>query len=179
MSKSPADLYAAAQKGERLTPKERRSVIAYLDETDQHASNYELARLFQCDEKAIRRDKERLLRRYASHINPKAAIVYVAKYTKEHDALIRSAKEGLRKQTAGTAAHQQYLRLVSDLEERRIAKLQSIGIVPKELGAQTVSEESWVAEFTDDGVALVHQDDGSTKQRHLEEGAPVDDTPND
>lgn len=176
MSKLPADLYVDAQKGIKLSQRERRQVITYLDEAGETPTNSELAKVFQVDEKVIRRDRSRLLRQYGSQISPTHAIMFVAKYVRNQEQLLKSAKLALSKATQGTLAHQNYLKLCSDLEERILTKLQSIGVVPKELGHMTVTEEKWVAEFADNGVASVRPDDGaSSPLRVLTSGEePID-----
>ena len=172
---SPADLYKSAQQGNKLTPTERRSVISYLEETGTQASNWELAQLFQVDEKVIRRDRLRLLRQYASQINPKLAMQYVAKYARSHERYLSQAREALSKAQVGTLSHQNYLKLCSDLEQRLLGVMQDVGIVPKELGHMAISKEEWVAEFDDAGVAHVRENDGRAQApKLLEEGQPID-----
>lgn len=169
--KSPADLYADAQKGTaKLSPQERRLVIAHLEEIGEVPSNYELARLLLVDEKVIRRDRLRILRQYASSLTPTQAMSFVAKYVRNQERYLSAARVALSKASSGTLAHQQYIKLCSDVEERIMTKLQSIGIVPKELGHMSISKEEWIAEFADNGIATVRQDDGRDVPRMLQSG---------
>jgi hypothetical protein len=140
-----------------LTPRERREAVAYLDDhgfgdDNRDLSNYELADLFDVSEKIIREDKKRILAEYTSVISPAEALSYVGQYLRSHDGLIVRAKHGLAKSKPGTQAHQHYLRLISDLEAKRIQILQEIGAVPKELGRLNVTEERWVATVSNDGI---------------------------
>lgn len=170
---TPTELYQAAQNGQKLTPQERRKVIANLEEAGEMPSNYELAALFQVDEKVIRRDRKRVLRHYAAQITPAQAMTFVAKYLRTQERLLNGSLQGLAKAQPGTTNYFNYAKLASDLQERILTKLQAIGIVPKEFGGMAVTKEAWVAEFSDAGVASVRPDDG-TSVSSLSEGAPID-----
>lgn len=158
---SPQDLYEVAkQKTRRLKPKERQAVIMYLEEQDEIQSNYQLAALFQCDEKAIRRDRQVVMQEYSSQITPDNAMKFVARYLKDQDELIRKAKAGLDQTTPGGLMHSKYVALLSDLQARKIKTLQDISVVPKELGHLSVTEEIWQASVSEDGVTGVQRVDG-------------------
>lgn len=156
---SPEFLLDAA-KSRKLTAAERRLVLAHLEELGTSQSNYQLAALFGVDEKVIRKDRKELLQEYTKTISPEHALSFVASYLKSHDDLIRKTKFGLEKCLPGTLGHQNYLRLLSDLESKRMKLLQEIGAVPKELGHLNVSEERWVAVVSTDGVTSVRPDAG-------------------
>lgn len=156
---SPTGLWEAAKAGtKKLTAAERRLVLAYLEEEGQVLSNYQLADVFQVDEKVIRKDRKELLREYTATITPEYALGFVASYLKSHDDLIRKTKIGLEKCQPGTLGHQNYVRLLSDLETKRMKLLQEIGAVPKELGHLNVSEERWVAVVSEEGVTSVQRE---------------------
>jgi hypothetical protein len=145
--RNPEQLYEIAKDNKRkLTPRERREVIVWLDESDELPSNRELARVFQCDERLIRLDKQAIMREYAAGVTPDSAMGFVARYLKGHDDLIRYAKLGLDSSAPGGMQHEKYLKLLSDLELRRVKLLQDIGVIPKELGHLSIAEENWVAE---------------------------------
>lgn len=120
-------------------------------------SNYQLAELFQCDEKIIRIDKKKLLKALASSITPENAMGFVARYIQEHDDLIAKAKKGLDKTTAGGSSHRAYLALLSELALKRLKALQEIGVVRKELGNLNVSKEVWQASVDEDGITSVEK----------------------
>ena len=172
MAAAPDDLYAKAQsgKGSELSATERRLVIAHMDEIGELSSNLELAQMFGVDERQIRKDKARLVRAYAKRIAPDQAMNFIAAYTRNHDILIAQARKGLKAANPGTPAHQYYVKLISDLEERKVTKLQSIGVIPKELGRLAITEEKWIAVFSDEGTASVHPDDDSVEVKELEAG---------
>lgn len=155
----PSELLEIAKtKTRKLTPRERRSLISFIDEAGvKDASghpveytNYELAALLDVDEKTIRLDKRRILKEYASIITPEDAMSFVAEFVKGHDDLLRRAYAGLRQSPEGTLAHQNYLKILSDLSKRRVTMLQEIGAIPKELGNLNVNQELWEAYVLDD-----------------------------
>jgi hypothetical protein len=155
-------LTLAQTRARKLTIGERRTVIAYLEDTGEdhvsYSSNYKLAELFGVDEKVIRDDKKKLLQEYAQHITPEYAMGFVAAYLRAHDDLLRRTRHGLSKAVPGSLGHQNYLRLLSDLETKRMKLLQEIGAVPRELGHMQISEERWIATVSEDGVTSVHQE---------------------
>lgn len=156
-----AELLDIAQnKTRRLTPRERRSVIRYVEEhgvkdaatgVSKPLSNYQLADLFSVDEKIIRIDKRKLLKDYTKLITPEDAMVYVGTFMQGHDDLLRRAIKALDDMPHGTLAHAKYLQITSDLHKRRVQMLQEIGALPKELGNLNVNEELWEAVIQDDG----------------------------
>jgi hypothetical protein len=154
---SPDKLWTEAQQGKKLTPRERRAVIAHLESEGEFINNYELAGIFGVDEKAIRRDRKRVLTDYANAINPDVAMEFVAKYLKDHDLLIANARRGMAQAAPGGITHIKYLALLSDLSSSRIKLLQDIGVVQKELGHLNVSEEVWEATVSDEGITGVQK----------------------
>lgn len=157
---SPDKLYAEAQNGRKLSAPERRRVIAYLDEIQEHYSNYQLAAVFGCDEKLIRLDRKRLMRAYANAITPENAMGFVADYIKTHDELIARSRKALDGLTEGGQSHRAYIALISELTQKRLKALQDIGVVERELGHLNVSEEKWVATVSKEGITSVGKDAG-------------------
>ena len=155
----PSELLEVAKaKSRKLTPRERRTVIKFVDDAgvkDANGkpveyTNYELAALLNVDEKTIRIDKRKILKEYTSIITPEDALTFVGEFIKGHDDLMRRAFAGLRQSPDGTLAHQNYLKIISDLHKRRVAMLQEIGAIPKELGNLNVNQELWEAYVLDD-----------------------------
>lgn len=160
--KHPLELMTDAQNKRRLTTEERRSVLAYISEYGfkengkyRDLSNYELADLFQVTEAAIRKDKKKILREHSGELTPEDSMQFVQGFLFEHNALIRKAKEGLNKSPEGSLTHIRYLQVLSDLESRKIKLLQESGLLPKELGHLSVTEEEWHAYVLEDGVTGV------------------------
>jgi hypothetical protein len=148
-------------------------VIRYLDELDDehpYSNNYKLASLFTVDEKVIRTDRKKIVTRFAGTITPDRAMLYVGHYMKDHDKLIRQAEAGLRTAKPGSIAHQQYVRLISDLHTKKVKLLQETGVMPKELGHLNVSEEVWEATVSQTGIIEVIK----TSTAQLEASSPVD-----
>jgi hypothetical protein len=156
MGESAQELFEKAQQGQSLTPRERRKVVDWVDSQDElDYSNTKLAEIFGVSEGNIRHDKKLILKAYASAISPEMAMTYVGHYLKSHDDLIRKARFGLFKTKVGTVYHQNYLKVISDLEDRKKKLLQEIGIIPKELGSVNIFQEVWQATVSDGGVTSV------------------------
>ena len=164
MSKAidPEFLLDLAQKRERrLTARERRVVLTHLVEHGYkkvhraHRSNYQLADLFGVSEAMIRQDKKRILREAGNALQPDQAMAIVTSSAKALDRLIRAAEEGLDETDPGTLAHRDYLRVIADLEQRRLKLAQDIGLVEHNLGQLQVTEEHWVARTSESGITTV------------------------
>jgi hypothetical protein len=84
---------------------------------------------------------------------------YMAEFVRIQDFLIREAMDGIKTGPKNTGLHQGYMRLLMEANDTKVAKLQSIGVIPKELGRLTTVAEEWTAVISD-GVASVHQSVG-------------------
>jgi hypothetical protein len=146
-------------KTRRLSSGERRRVLRYFAQIDQFKGwdggpvpkkLRELAWLFGCSEPQVSRDRRSILRGIADTLTPDGAAEFVADYIGEIDSLINECEAALVESPRGSLQHQNYVRILADLRERRIAKLQEIGVVPKELGNLNVREEVWQATVAPD-----------------------------
>ena len=93
-------------------------------------------------------DRQRVLSAAAEQLTPEKAAEFVQAYLSDVDALIRQAQDALIDPTIcppGSLAHQNYIRILESLQEKRIAKLQQIGVVRNDLGTLNVREEVWEA----------------------------------
>jgi len=137
--------------------------VAFLEEFDDKTyTHVELADLFKVDEAVIRRDRKKSLVVFSQQISPAHALAFVAEAVKEINVLIRKCKKGLDEATPLTLSHLKYIELMSALQMRRLKILQEVGVVPKELGHLSMSEEEWIAEVNPDGVTSVHPANADT-----------------
>lgn len=153
---SPEELLAAAKLGIKLKPKQRLAVVIWL-ETSGEIENYPdplLAKAFGCRPAAIKRYRKLAREEFAKAISAEQAMNYMADFVRSYDFLIREAKEAL-KGNKNTGLHQGYMRLLKEIEAEKIEKLQSVGVIPKELGRLTTATEEWTAVVSEDGVASV------------------------
>lgn len=160
-------MYEEAKAGaRRLTPSERRRVLIYLEEIgDTKRNNYDLAKLFQCHEKGIRQDKQRLLNEYARKLNPQYAMQFVGRHMKDLEDLVVVGKLGLQSQERGVLGERFYIETLLKLYKERREALENMGVIRKELGQMSVTEEHWIATVAEDGEASVHE--APTPQENL------------
>lgn len=162
--KTPLELLADAQNKVRLVSDDRRRVIAYIAEYGykengkyKDLSNVEMAALFQVDEAVIRRDKKKVLKEQSGSLTPEESMEFVQDFLFEHNALIRRAKEGANHSPLGTLTHIRYIQTLSVLFQQKIKILQETGLLPKELGHMSVTDEQWRAYVLEDGVTGVEK----------------------
>ena len=145
----------------KITPDERRRVMAWLDgdrygeRGKAYQTNVQLAKLFHVHETVIQDDRRTMLRDYAATLTPDRAMMLVARYFQGHDRLLAAAEKGINEAPPGTMAHREYLKLYSDLAARQMKMAQDIGVIRKELGHLQVTEETWVAETSAEGISTV------------------------
>lgn len=157
----------ALREVRRITADERRRVMAWLDSDRYGATgkayqtNAQLAKLFHVSEFTIHDDRRKMLRDYAAQLTPDHAMTLVARYFQGHDRLLAAAEKGLNEAPPGTMAHREYLKLYSDLSARQMKMAQDIGVLRKELGHLQVTEETWVAETSAEGISTVTRLGGS------------------
>lgn len=148
-----------------LKAKERQQLLVHWDEQlaqgQPRPSRAELAEQFGVARKQIDTDYRNILSRFAAAISPEKAMEYVGRVLLIHERLVREALGGLEISLPGSLSHQAYLKIASDLAERELKTLQSVGIVREELGRMTVTEERWVATIDEFGTVSSSVDDGT------------------
>lgn len=158
--KTAEDLIAAAQLGLKVKPKDRLAAIVYLERTGkiEEYKEKQLADIFKVSIAAIARDRAAARQMFAEAISADEAMNYMAEFVRNYDILIAEARKALKQVEPGMIAHQSYLRILADLWDKKIDRLQGIGVIPKELGRLTTIKEEWIAEAAHDtGVVSVRQ----------------------
>jgi hypothetical protein len=120
-----------------------------------YQNNSALAKLFHVSEFTIHDDRRKMLQAYAATLTPDHAMTLVARYFQGHDRLLAAAEKGLNEAPPGSMGHREYLKLYSDLAARQMKMAQDIGVIRKELGHLQVTEETWVAETSAEGISTV------------------------
>lgn len=145
--KSSDELLEEAQKGKKLKPKERLQVVVHLEKTKKIDDwpEHMLAVALGCSRQAIRKYRAQAREIFAASLSPEEAMNILADFSGWYDFLIKEARAGLDKSTKGSQAHQAYLRIIGELWDGKVTKLQSVGVIPKELGRLTTIAEEWVA----------------------------------
>jgi len=161
---SPPELLAIAERRERrLTSRERRAVIAWLDEErfqKEHSklrTNYALAALFGTSETLIRGDRKKIAAAMINTLTPDQAISFVQRHLARSEQLIRAAERGLDSQPVGSIGERAYMELINKLGAEYFEALQGVGIVQKNLGQLSVTEECWMATTTEADITSVNR----------------------
>jgi hypothetical protein len=157
---TPQELLDLARLGKKLKPKERQAVVTWLEGTGtmEQFGDYQLSQILQCKPTAIRRMVKKARQGFATAITAEDAMQYMVNYLRSNDTLIRECrKQVLDPAVVGTGLHPVYIRLLKELEAEKIEMLQSIGVIPKELGRMTAVEENWKATISTEGVTGVHE----------------------
>jgi hypothetical protein len=159
IANTPEDLFDLAKCGKRLKPKERMSVVMWLEGSGklEEVGEYQLAKILQCKPASVRNYVKKAREGFAAAISAEDAMAYMVSYLRSSDALIRECKDQIKNPAMhGTGLHLGYMRLLKEVEAEKIEKLQSIGVIPKELGRLTAIKEEWKATVSDEGVTGVH-----------------------
>lgn len=166
----------ARNRTRKLTARERKLAIEALDSEGRRPKPLnELVGLFGVSRTQITRDRLALHRKAGDSLSASDASQIVAEYLRDLDRQIENI-QSLLDQTgddaavvAGSLVHVNYEKLLADLRERRIAKLQEIGVVPKELGRLNVREEVWKAVVAEDsGIITTSSLEAGESAEHME-----------
>ncbi len=113
---------------------------------------HKLAQVLGCKFKSLQKTRNAARVVVASSISSAEAMNYMAEYVRLQDMLIKESLDGIKNAPKNTGLHQGYMRLLMDASGEKVTKLQSIGVIPKELGRLTTVAEEWVAVISE-GVA--------------------------
>lgn len=120
--------------------------------------DHQLSAILGCKPHSIRRMVRKAQQGIAAAITEKQAMEYMADFLGSINVMIKECrKQVLDPNMAGQGLHPVYIRLLKELESEKIEKLQSIGVIPKELGRMTAVEEVWEARVSDKGVTSVRE----------------------
>jgi hypothetical protein len=156
---SPKELLDLAQMGKKLKPKERHYIMVWLEKSGEIESWQEdaLAKALGCRVVKLRDLRRQAQNAIANLISPAEAMGYMTEYLRHSDLLIAQAIHGVKNAPANTQLHQGYMRLLMEASSEKVTKLQSIGVIPKELGRLTTVSEEWTAVISPEGVVSNHR----------------------
>lgn len=158
IANTPEELFDLAKCGRKLKPKERQAVVTWLESRGkiEEIGEHQLAFILKCKAGSVRTYIKKARLGFAAAITAEDAMGYMARYLRSTDALIGECKTQLADpDMRGTGLHLGYMRLLKEIEAEKIEKLQSIGVIPKELGRLTSVKEEWKATVSDEGVTGV------------------------
>lgn len=163
MPTSHAEKYISrAEKGDKLTVKERRHVITYLmgtgrtahndatgkslvDASEQYATNVAMAELFQVSERQVRMDKAWVKEERARFIKHDDISLVLADIALSFDRQVNDIEDSKRKCDKGTRTYLEHCKAIFNLEIAKVNALQSLGYYPKDLGQLTVQKFEYKA----------------------------------
>lgn len=144
-------LIERAQKGERLTAKDRRHCVGYLMGTRPEMTNVEIGELFQVSEGLIRADKKRIRHERARLIKEEDVGLVIADIAIECDRQIRDLEASKMKCAKGTRPFVEHCKAIVDTRLKSVKALQELGYYPKSLGNLTVERFEYRAVVGKDG----------------------------
>lgn len=167
-------LLEQAKKGERLSPKERRHVIAFLMATNAEATNVELGQMFGVTERQIRLDKKSIREERSKLIREEDVGLVIADILMDYDRNIRDIERSKRHSKVGTPNFRQHCESAMKMRLDTVRALQDLGWLPKNLGNMTVAKFSYKAVVEKDGTVVSRPVDlvieKQTEERLLTDG---------
>lgn len=156
-SQAVDELWEQARAGtKKLTATDRRRCLVYIDDIGDTKYSYpELARIFGVSETVVRADRKRLMSTLTGLLTPEHAIHFVSTHIAQIDQLIAIARRGLNSQNPGDLGESRYMDTLTKLLKEKRDTLMDCGVIRKELGNMSVTEERWEATVTDTGECFV------------------------
>jgi hypothetical protein len=154
------DMIQRARNGEKLTTRERRHVITWLqatsgdDTTSISMTNQQLGDLFGVTERTIRQDKQAFRKEKAKFIREDDISLIIADIALDFE---RQSRDIERSKKAAKEGSMTYLRHCTDallLRVKMVNALQDLGYYPKNLGQLTVNKWDFEAKV-DKGTGYV------------------------
>ena len=146
MQPTAQDMIQRAKSGERLTTKERRHVITWLQATsgDDTASismtNQQLGDLFGVTERTIRQDKQAFRKEKAKFIREDDVSLIIADIALDYERQVRDIEKSKAKAPLGSMTYLRHCTDALNLRVQMVKALQDLGYYPKNLGQLTVTK---------------------------------------
>lgn len=126
---------------EKLEAEERRDAVMYLMGVRPDLNNLDLARIFKVNEKTIRVDKDLIRKRVAEEIVKGDDIsLFVSDLRRAFENIKSELAKSTKKCEYGTNTWLAHKKFEWELEQGIIARLQDLGVLPKNLGNLTKTE---------------------------------------
>lgn len=153
MSVSPQaeKLIERAQKGERLSTKDRRHCVAYLSATRPDVTNTAMADLFKVSERMIRIDRMKIRQDKAELLKREDIGLVIADIALCFEKQVKDLEAGKAKCKVGSSVYLNYCKAIFNLQLEKIRALQELGYYPKNLGNMTVDKFVFKAVMGEDG----------------------------
>lgn len=154
---------------EKLSIEDRRDAVMYLMGVRPDLNNLELARIFKVNEKTIRTDKELIRKRVAEEIVKGDDIsLFVSDLRRAFENIKAELAKSTKRCQYGTNTWLAHKKFEWDLEQGIIARLQDLGVLPKNLGNLTKTEFVFKAHVTKGGGVNVTPVESQTELKIIE-----------
>jgi hypothetical protein len=135
-------LIQKAEAGEKLSVEDRRCCIEYLDLSQPHLTNGQLAEKFGVNESMIRKDKKVIESKKVQETFDTDVSLAVFKATHNIDQQIRALETSRAKSKPGTREFVMHCQAIANMAEKKLKILVDMGYVVKEVaGGKTTAFE--------------------------------------
>lgn len=158
------------ENGIVLTDERRRKCIRFLSTVEIY-SNEELASLFNVPVEVIFNDMQTIIHERNEIISSASPVDFISEYLENQKYAINKMRGEIEFGNFNSSDRIKALEKYSIALARYLESVQSLGILPKELGHLSVVEEKWVANISDGGYVTVEQQKeliGTTNEQNLE-----------
>lgn len=140
-----------ARNGERLGTKDRRHCVAFLMAADPSHSNVALGDLFGVSERQIRADKLKLRQDRAKLVKEEDVGLVIADISLAFENQLRDIERSKGKCRLGSQIYLNHCKEIASLVLKKVASLQELGYLPKNLGQMTTTRYDYQAVVAKDG----------------------------
>lgn len=136
---------------DKLSPTERRHVVAFLIATQPDLTNQEMADIFRVTERVIRMDKLAIRENRSQLIRQEDIGLVIADILIDYDRNIRDLEKSKRAAKPGTPVYLRHCEASMKMRLDTVRALQDLGYYPKNLGNMTVNKFEYKAIVNKDG----------------------------
>ncbi len=134
-----------AQKGEKVSRRERLHCVAFIMATMPTLTNREIGEIFGITERAVRVDKQKVKEERSSQIKEEDIALVIADIAMTYDFQIRDIEKSKQKCKLGTKEYLTHCKTIFDMQRLKVEALQNLGYYPKNLGNMTVEKFEYKA----------------------------------
>jgi len=138
-------LIARAQKGEKLSRRERLHCVSYFMAVCPTLTNREIAEIFGITERAVRVDKQKVKEDRASQIREEDIALVIADIAMTYDCQLRDLEKSKQKCKLGSRDYISHCDTIFNMQYKKVQALQNLGYYPKNLGNMTVESFEYKA----------------------------------
>ncbi len=134
-----------AQKGEKVSRRERLHAISFIMATMPTLTNREIGEIFGITERAVRVDRVKVKEERASQIKEEDIALVIADIAMTYDAQLRDLEKSKQKCKLGSRDYISHCDTIFNMQYKKVQALQNLGYYPKNLGNMTVEKFEYKA----------------------------------